>query len=126
MKKSRILIIDDDRTIRLSLKMILEKVGAEVYELDNAEDLFEVSWKFHNLNLIILDIELPKMDGMTALIKIKENPKWDGVPIIMLTSHAGQDFVKKAILAGVSDYVLKPFTAESLLKRVKPILSIDE
>ena len=63
---------------------------------------------------------------MTALIKIKENPKWDGVPIIMLTSHARKDFVKKAILAGVSDYVLKPFTAEMLLNRVKPILGIME
>ena len=126
MKKSRVLVIDDDRTIRLSLKMIIGKIGAEVFELDNAEDLFEVSWKFHNLDLIILDIELPKMDGMTALIKIKENPKWDGVPIIMLTSHARKDFVKKAVLAGVSDYVLKPFTAESLLNRVKPILGIAE
>lgn len=49
MKKSRILIIDDERTIRLSLKMILEKIGADVYELDNAEDLFEISWEFHIL-----------------------------------------------------------------------------
>lgn len=126
MAKYRILVIDDTRVIRLSLKSIFEKIGVEVLELGNAEDLFQSSWRFHNLDLIFLDIDLPGMNGMTALIKIKENPKWTEVPIIMLTSYADPTVVKQAIQAGVVDYVKKPFTAETLLRRVRTLLKIPD
>ena len=126
MAKYRILVIDDTRVIRLSLKSLLEKIGIEVLELGNAEDLFQSSWRFHNLDLIFLDIDLPGMSGMTALIKIKENPKWTGVPIIMLTSYADPVVVTQAIQAGVVDYVKKPFTSETLLRRVKSLLNMPD
>ena len=123
MAKHRVLVIDDTRVIRLSLKSVLEKIDAEVLELSNAEDLFQSSWRYLNLDLIFLDIDLPGMNGMTALIKIKEDPKWTGVPIIMLTSLADPDIVKRAIQAGIVDYVRKPFMAETLLNRVKSLLT---
>ena len=113
MAKYRVLVIDDTRVTRLSIKSILEKLGAEVLELANAEDLFQSSWRYLNLDLIFLDIDLPGMNGMTALIKLKEDPKWTGVPIIMLTSLADPDIVKRAIQAGIVDYIRKPFLAET-------------
>ena len=123
MARYRVLVIDDTRVIRLSLKSMLEKIDAEVLELANAEELFQSSWRYLNLDLIFLDIDLPGMNGMTALIKIKEDPKWTGVPIIMLTSLADPDVVKRAIQAGIVDYIRKPFLAETLLSRVKNLLS---
>ena len=123
MAKYRILVIDDTRVIRLSLKSVLEKINAEVLELSNAEELFQSSWRYLNLDMIFLDIDLPGMNGMTALIKIKEDPKWTGVPIIMLTSLADPDVVKRAIQAGIVDYIRKPFLAENLLERVKSLLT---
>ena len=123
MAKYRILVIDDTRVIRLSLKSLFEKIGAEVLELGNADDLFQSSWRFHNLDLIFLDIDLPGMNGMTALVKIKEDPKWTDVPIIMLTSNADPALVRKAIQNGIVDYVRKPFIAETLLRRVTSILN---
>ena len=122
MARYRVLVIDDTRVTRLSIKSILEKLGAEVLELANAEDLFQSSWRYLNLDLIFLDIDLPGMNGMTALIKLKEDPKWTGVPIIMLTSLADPDIVKRAIQAGIVDYIRKPFLAETLLTRVKNLL----
>ena len=74
MARYRVLVIDDTRVIRLSLKSMLEKIDAEVLELANAEELFQSSWRYLNLDLIFLDIDLPGMNGMTALIKIKEDP----------------------------------------------------
>ena len=124
MAKYRVLVIDDTRVTRLSIKSILEKLGAEVLELANAEDLFQSSWRYLNLDLIFLDIDLPGMNGMTALIKLKEDPKWTGVPIIMLTSLADPDIVKRAIQAGIVDYIRKPFLAETLLTRVKNLLAL--
>ena len=123
MARYRVLVIDDTRVIRLSLKSLLEKIDAEVLELANAEDLFESSWRYLNLDLIFLDIDLPGMNGMTALIKIKEDPKWTGVPIIMLTSLADPDVVKRAIQAGIVDYIRKPFLAETLLNRITSLLT---
>ena len=123
MAKYRVLVIDDTRVIRLSIKSILEKLGAEVLELANAEDLFQSSWRYLNLDLIFLDIDLPGMNGMTALIKLKEDPKWTGVPIIMLTSLADPDIVKRAIQAGIVDYIRKPFLAETLLNRITSLLN---
>ncbi len=123
MAKYRVLVIDDTRVIRLSLKSLLEKIDAEVLELANAEDLFESSWRYLNLDLIFLDIDLPGMNGMTALIKIKEDPKWTGIPIIMLTSLADPDVVKRAIQAGIVDYIRKPFLAETLLNRITSLLN---
>ena len=125
MAKYRVLVIDDTRVIRLSIKSILEKLGAEVLELANAEDLFQSSWRYLNLDLIFLDIDLPGMNGMTALIKLKEDPKWTGVPIIMLTSLADPDIVKRAIQAGIVDYIRKPFLAETLLNRITSLLNSD-
>ena len=123
MARYRVLVIDDTRVIRLSLKSLLEKIDAEVLELANAEDLFESSWRYLNLDLIFLDIDLPGMNGMTALIKIKEDPKWTGIPIIMLTSLADPDVVKRAIQAGIVDYIRKPFRAETLLNRITSLLN---
>ena len=123
MARYRVLVIDDTRVIRLSLKSLLEKIDAEVLELANAEDLFESSWRYLNLDLIFLDIDLPGMNGMTALIKIKEDPKWTGVPVIMLTSLADPDVVKRAIQAGIVDYIRKPFLAETLLNRITSLLT---
>ena len=123
MAKYRVLVIDDTRVTRLSIKSILEKLGAEVLELANAEDLFQSSWRYLNLDLIFLDIDLPGMNGMTALIKLKEDPKWTGVPIIMLTSLADPDIVKRAIQAGIVDYIRKPFLAETLLNRITSLLN---
>ena len=125
MARYRVLVIDDTRVIRLSLKSLLEKIDAEVLELANTEDLFESSWRYLNLDLIFLDIDLPGMNGMTALIKIKEDPKWTGVPIIMLTSLADPDVVKRAIQAGIVDYIRKPFLAETLLNRITSLLNSD-
>ena len=123
MARYRVLVIDDTRVIRLSLKSMLEKIDAEVLELANAEELFQSSWRYLNLDLIFLDIDLPGMNGMTALIKIKEDPKWTGVPIIMLTSLADPDVVKRAIQAGIVDYIRKPFRAETLLNRITSLLN---
>lgn len=126
MAKYRILVIDDARVIRLSLKSILEKLDAEVLELGNVEDLFQSSWKYQNLDLLFLDIDLPGMDGLTALAQIKQSPILTNVPIVMLTGHTDPHMVRRAISSGILDYVRKPFTKETLLRRAGSVLNLPE
>ena len=126
MANYRILVIDDTRVIRLSVKTIFEKLGVEVLELDSVEDLFLSVWKYHRIDLLFLDIDLPGMDGLTALEKIKQERALAKVPVIMLTGNSDPQIVKKAIRAGIAGYVRKPFTTENLLERVRPILNLPE
>jgi len=126
MAKYRILVVDDARVIRLSLKNVFEKFDCEVLELGNAEDLFQSDWKYQKLDLLFLDIDLPGMDGLTALEKIKQIPHLANVPVIMLTGHSDPNKVRQAISRGVTDYIRKPFTADSLLKRARIILDLPE
>lgn len=123
MAQRRVLVIDDARVIRLSVKSALEKMDIEVLELGNAEDLFQSAWKFQNIDLIILDIDLPGMDGITALQTIKTDPKWVGIPVIMLTGHSDPKLVRRAVSFGVADYIRKPFTTEDVAQRVEAVLS---
>lgn len=125
MPQRRVLVIDDAKVIRLTVKSALEKLemDIEVLELGNAEDLFRSPWKFQNLDLIILDIDLPGMDGITALQTLKIEPQWAGIPVIMLTGHSDPKLVKRAINFGVSDYIRKPFTADDIAKRAEAAMN---
>ena len=69
----------------------------EVLELDSVEDLFQSVWKYHRIDLLFLDIDLPGMDGLTALEKIKQERALAKVPVIMLTGNSDPQIVKKAI-----------------------------
>lgn len=125
MPQRRVLVIDDAKVIRLTVKSALEKLEAdiEVLELGNAEDLFKSPWKFQSLDLIILDVDLPGMDGITALQTLKIEPQWAGIPVIMLTGHSDPKLVKRAINFGVSDYIRKPFTADDIAKRAETAMN---
>lgn len=126
MAQYRVLVIDDTRVIRLSVKAIFEKLGVEVLELGSVEELFEAVWKYHRIDLLYLDIDLPGMDGISALEKIRQERALSKVPVIMLTGNADPQNVKKAITAGIVDYVRKPFTSETLLRRARTFLNLPE
>lgn len=123
MPQRRVLVIDDAKVIRLTVKSALEKMDIEVLELGSAEDLFRSPWKFQNLDLIFLDIDLPGMDGITALQTLKIEPQWAGIPVIMLTGNTDPKLVRRAINFGVSDYIRKPFTADDIAKRAESVMN---
>ncbi|MEW6662160.1 MAG: response regulator [Bacillota bacterium] len=123
MDKSRkVLVIDDSSLVRLEVRRTLEKYGVEVLELNNAEDLFRYPWRYQGLNLLILDITLPGMDGISALEKIHITGTWPYLPVIMLTGRADRAVVTRALQAGAVDYIRKPFAREELLERVEGVL----
>ncbi len=114
-KKMNILVCDDDREIVRAIEIYLQNEGYQVYKAYNGYEALEVVRK-EEIHLIIMDIMMPKLDGMQATIKIRED---QNIPIIMLSAKS-EDYDKIGGLSvGADDYVTKPFNPLELLARVK-------
>ena len=113
----KVLVIDDSNTIRRSAEIFLKQGG---YEVLLAEDGFDALSKVndHDPDLIFCDILMPRLDGYQTCAIIKRNVKFQGVPIIMLSSKDGLFDRARGRMVGSDQYLTKPFTKESLLKAV--------
>lgn len=120
----KILVIDDSNLIRFKIKGAFEEYDIEILELNNAEDFFRFSKRFQKVNLIILDVNLPDMNGIEALERMHMNSEWSYIPVIMLTGKADRVTVEKALRAGAVNYIRKPFTDDEVLERVEKILGV--
>jgi two-component system, chemotaxis family, chemotaxis protein CheY len=117
-----ILLIDDSKTMRnIQKKVLTDLGGAEFTEAaDGIEGLAAVASRPGGFDVILVDWNMPNMDGITFLNKVREKDK--KTPIIMATTEAEKTRVLEAIRAGASNYVVKPFTGEVLMDKVKTTL----
>jgi twitching motility two-component system response regulator PilG len=114
----RVLVIDDSNTIRRSAEIFLKQGGHQVVL---AEDGFDALAKVndHQPHLIFCDILMPRLDGYQTCAIIKRNPKFSGVPVIMLSSKDGLFDKARGRMVGSEDYLTKPFTKDQLLQAVQ-------
>ncbi len=117
----KIMLVDDSRTIRNIQKNVLKQLGYE--DIVEAEDGVIALAKFAETSpdLCLVDWNMPNMDGITLIRKIRETNKT--VPLIMCTTEAEKTRVIEAIKAGVNNYIVKPFTVESLGEKINQTLS---
>jgi len=115
---SKVLVIDDSNTIRRSAEIFLKQGGHEVML---AEDGFDALAKVSDYqpDLIFCDILMPRLDGYQTCAIIKRNPKFSGVPIVMLSSKDGVFDKARGRMVGAQDYLTKPFTKEQLLQAIQ-------
>ncbi|MCW3489752.1 response regulator transcription factor [Dethiobacter alkaliphilus] len=115
MQKARILVVDDDREIAGAIEKLLTLEGYEVVKaFDGLEALDALVT--HNIQLILLDIMMPKLDGLSATLKIRESKN---IPIIILSAKSEDSDKVLGLSMGADDYVTKPFNSQELLARVK-------
>ena len=119
----KILLVDDSRTMRNIQKKILTACGqVEFVEAgDGLEALTVMASPAESFTLVLVDWNMPNMDGLTLVKRIREKDRT--TPLIMCTTEAEKERIVDAIKAGVNNYVIKPFTPESLLERVNQTLS---
>lgn len=113
--KSYILIVDDDENIRNLLSIYLENEGFKTIKVDNAKKAIEVIEE-KNIELILLDIMMPEIDGIEACIRIRKDKR---MPIIMISAKSEDMDIIHGLTAGADDYITKPFNPLELIARVK-------
>ncbi len=119
--KMKILVVDDFSTMRRIVKNLLRQLGYE--QIDEAEDGEQAFSKLQggDYGFVISDWNMPNMDGLELLKKVRSDPGLKELPILMVTAEAEKDKVITAIQAGVNNYVVKPFTGEILKEKMDKI-----
>jgi two-component system, chemotaxis family, chemotaxis protein CheY len=117
--RKKILSIDDSLTMRKMLRKPVEELGYEFLEASEGINGLQVlSNEAENVCLILLDWNMPRMNGLEFLQKVKTNSLYRSIPIIMVTTEAEKESVIKALQHGVNNYILKPFTNEELIQKI--------
>ncbi|MCL4678352.1 MAG: response regulator transcription factor [Alphaproteobacteria bacterium] len=115
---SKIILVDDDRNITASLSMVLEAEGFSVETYSDGESGLDAIKRI-NPDLVVLDIKMPRMDGMEVLKKIRENSE---IPVIFLTSKDDEIDQLLGLRMGADDYITKPFSQRLLIERIRVLL----
>lgn len=121
MPQPRILIVEDDKNISKLVKYNLEKAGFHCEVTITGEDALDILDK-QDVDLIILDIMLPKMDGLETCKQIKQSAPLSSIPIIILTAKGEEVDRVVGFELGADDYIVKPFSPRELVLRVKSVL----
>jgi DNA-binding response OmpR family regulator len=121
-KSQSVLIVDDEPNILLSLQFLMKKAGYEVRTAkDGEEALAEISRAAPDL--VLLDVMMPKIDGFSICGRIRANPEWEDVRIIMLTARGRDVEREKGLALGADDYITKPFSTKDAIERVEAVLA---
>ena len=114
----KILVTDDERDIRQVLKLLLENSGYEVIEASNGAQAVDVIMADNSIDLCIMDVMMPVLDGVEAAARIRRN---SSVPILFLTAKSLDSDKEIAYGSGGDDYIVKPYSARELLRKVEAL-----
>ncbi|EMF90119.1 signal transduction four helix bundle sensory module [Leptospira santarosai str. ST188] len=119
----RVILVDDDMRNVFALSKILGEKGMEVLKAENGNNALELLSKSENVDMILMDIMMPEMDGYEAMKRIRANLKYKNIVIIALTAKAMNEDRQKCIDAGANDYISKPVDVERLFSLMRVWLS---
>jgi CheY-like chemotaxis protein len=120
--RTRVLIADDEPITRMLVKLLLERENFEVLEAQNGDETVTLATREHP-DLVLLDLNMPVMDGYEAIHHLRRDASLSGLPIIVLTGEEGQSVERRVLAMGADDYMIKPFEAAILLSRVHAVFS---
>ncbi len=119
---SKVIIIDDDSTTRRIVARLVKQIGfKEFIEAENGQQAYDLMQE-SDFDLILSDLDMPVMDGMELLEKVRNNERLKSIPFIMVTANDSKDNIMRAVKAHVSQYIVKPFTASALKEKIAKVL----
>ncbi|KPQ28480.1 MAG: two-component system, chemotaxis family, response regulator CheY [Marinobacter excellens HL-55] len=116
-----VMVVDDSASLRQVVVMALKSAGYETIEAENGKKALEVL-KAKRANLIISDVNMPVMDGLTFLKEVKKLPDYKFTPVIMLTTESSENRKSEGKASGAKAWVVKPFQPQQMLDAVKKLL----
>ncbi|HEY6221193.1 MAG TPA: response regulator [Candidatus Eisenbacteria bacterium] len=114
----RALVVDDSRSMRTIILKQLKELGFEVYEAENGQQAMSRLHEVKNIQLVLLDWNMPEMDGLEVLSLIRAEPAYKDVRVMMVTTESEMSRVATALEAGASEYLMKPFDRDALLEKL--------
>ena len=116
-----LLIVDDSAAIRKILERVLRQAGIPIGNVHHSGDGVEAidTLGKQNVGLILADINMPNMDGLELLGKVKAKTEWQDIPVIMVTTESSQTKVMQAVELGPAGYIRKPFTADQIKAKLE-------
>jgi len=121
--KKKIMVVDDESDQILSVKQIFEYDDEyEIVTAKNGMECLKLLYDDINPNLILLDVMMPKMNGLEVFKRIRENKKWNHIPVIIITAMGGKEKITDEEISP-DDYIEKPYDVVDLKKRVKHFLN---
>lgn len=119
----KVLVVDDMSTMRRIVKNVLRQIGfSDIVEAENGQDGL-TKLKGGGFGLVVSDWNMPVMPGIELLRTIRSDPDLKSLPFLMVTAEAQKENIIEAVQAGVSNYVVKPFTAEALQEKLEKIFA---
>jgi two-component system chemotaxis response regulator CheY len=117
----KILVVDDFSTMRRIVKNVLKQLGySNIEEAENGEHAY-VLLKTGGFQFVVSDWNMPVMDGLQLLTTVRGDPDLKGTPFLMVTAEAEKEKIITAVKAGVNNYIVKPFTAETMKSKIDKI-----
>jgi two-component system chemotaxis response regulator CheY len=119
----KLLVVDDSSTMRRIIKNTLQRLGFEdVLEAEHGIEAWQVMERTPDINVLITDWNMPEMNGLELVRKVRADGRYDAMPIIMVTTEGGKAEVITALKAGVNNYIVKPFTPQVLKEKLEDVL----
>ncbi|MDW7651494.1 MAG: response regulator [Bacillota bacterium] len=122
---SKILLVEDEKNIVLGVTICLRSEGIEVNVAEDGADALK-KIAADKPDLVLLDLVMPKLNGLDALQAMKENPDMKDIPVIVLSARAQEEDIQRAMDLGAADYMAKPFRPVELLAVIERVLGISE
>ena len=114
----RALVIDDSRAVRLFIGNVLRELGVETAEAGNGQEGLECLREIPDIDLVLVDWNMPVMDGLEFITAVRANRSFDKVRLVMVTTESESSQVMRALSAGADEYVMKPFTRDVLVAKL--------
>ena len=124
-EKLKFLVVDDSSTMRRIIKNTLVRLGYEnILEGEDGLQGWETLDKHPDTKMLITDWNMPEMDGLELVRKVRADARFEDLPIIMITTEGGKTEVITALKAGVNNYIVKPFTPQVLNEKLSAVLGV--
>jgi DNA-binding response OmpR family regulator len=123
-KKIKILVLDDEPNITNLVSSILELEGYESLKANTVKEALEIldkNWK--DIKIMICDYRMPEMNGLEFIKKVRQNPLYNNIDILMLTATDTYETIKQSTLLGVKDYIIKPFDPQEIIEAIERVLN---